>query len=319
MDGGETVRRIQDYARARTEKSYETVDMNALIEETVEITRTRWKDEAEVRDVRIDVELTLGQVPSVQGNASELREVFTNLIFNAVDAMPRGGRISIASRVEDGAVVVEIRDDGVGMTESVRVRIFDPFFSTKGPNGMGLGMSVVFGILDRHGGRIDVESRVGHGTRFILRLPAAAVEDAPARNEADPGEHRSARILVIDDEPDIVELVSDIFRAHGHEVATADNGARGVELAESAEFDLLFCDLGMREMSGWEVVKAIRARDRAIGVVLLTGWGATLPEDQVADHGIDAVVNKPFEMNRLLTTAAEILEIRDARRAGSPA
>jgi PAS domain S-box-containing protein len=310
FDGGETVRRIQDFARARTERNFENLNLNTLLEETVEITRTRWKDQAEVRDVRIDVEMELEDVPDIRGNASELREVYTNLVFNAVDAMPTGGKIVIRTRTEDGDAVVEVRDDGIGMTDDVCARIFDPFFTTKGTNGMGLGMSVVFGIVQRHKGRISVESRPGEGTCFRLRFPGVSAEARPDERDAAPAAERPARILVIDDEDDIAELVTDILEAAGHAVRSAPSGPEGLRLLETESFDVLFCDLGMREMSGWEVVKAVRAKDPAMGIALLTGWGATLSEEKVAEHGIDAVLNKPFEMKRLLETVARLLEVR---------
>jgi PAS domain S-box-containing protein len=310
FDGGETVRRIQDFARARTERNFENLRLNSLLEEVVEITRTRWKDQAEVRDVRIDVELHLDGVPEIRGNASELREVYTNLIFNAVDAMPEGGRIAITTRTEDGEAVTEVRDNGTGMSEDVSARIFDPFFTTKGTNGMGLGMSVVFGIVQRHKGRIGVESRPGGGTCFTLRFPGASAEAKVDEREAAPAADRPARILVIDDENEIAELVTDILEANGHSVRSASNGPDGLRLLEAEAFDVLFCDLGMREMSGWEVVKAVRAKDPVIGVALLTGWGATLSEEKVGEHGIDAVLNKPFEMKQLLQTVGRLLEAR---------
>jgi len=317
FDGGETVRRIQDFARSRTERDFELVDLNTLLQETVEITRTRWKDQAEMHDVRIDVTLERGAIPPVRGNASELREIYTNLIFNAVDAMPDGGSILLRSRADGGDVVVEVRDTGQGMDDFVRSRIFDPFFTTKGTKGMGLGMSVVYGIVERHKGKITVESALQKGTCFAIRMPAGSPEDREKSVEMLAPEATAARILVIDDERDIVELVADILEAHGHRVRSAVSGSEGLELLEQEEFDLLLCDLGMREMTGWEVVRAVRERDDGIGVVLITGWGATLSVEKVADHGIDAVLAKPFQMKKLLETVAEVLRLCGERRSAT--
>jgi PAS domain S-box-containing protein len=317
-DGGETVRRIQDFARSRTERPFEAVDLDALLEEVVEITRTRWKDQAELRGIRIDVTRKPGGVPPVHGNASELREVYTNLIFNAVDAMPSGGTIEIRSRTADDEVVVEVEDTGTGMSERVASRIFDPFYTTKGAKGMGLGMSVVFGIINRHKGMITVASEPGRGTCFTIRLPAASENGSGGAVEDVPSVPRAARILVVDDEPDIVELVTDILECDGHTVRSAGDGPAGLQRLEEESFDLMFCDLGMRGMSGWDVVKEVRARDATIGIVLLTGWGGTLPEERVAAHGIDAVLNKPFEMKKLLESVGRILDVRDRRTRGAP-
>ncbi len=313
QDGGETVRRIQDFARARTEQNFQALDVNALLTEVVEITRTRWRDQAEVRNVRIDVRMDLGDVRPIQGNGAELREVYTNLVFNAVDAMPSGGSITFASRMEDDTVVVTVRDTGSGMEPHVRARIFDPFFTTKGANGMGLGMSVVYGIVERHNGSIHVESEPGRGTTFTIRVPAAATTaDAPSGERAS-APAQVARILAVDDEPDILELVADILQTAGHRVDTVSSGPAALQRLRDARYDLMFCDLGMREMSGWEVVSAVRAQDTAMGVVLLTGWGATLSSDRVQEYGIDAVLNKPFEMEKLLGLVQKVMARRTAR------
>ncbi len=308
QDGGETVRRIQDFARARTERNFENIDVVALLQEVVEITRTRWRDEAHVRNVFIEVELDLAAVAPVRGNGAELREVYTNLIFNAVDALPSGGVIKFTSRMEGGEVVVCVRDDGVGMDESTRARVFDPFFTTKGPKGMGLGMSVVYGIVERHNGKIDLESEPGRGTCFTVRMAAATSDDQSPRDSAVVRDARVARVLVVDDEPEILEVVSEMLREVGHEVDTAGNGPEALRKVAAATYDLMFCDLGMRGMSGWDVVAAVRAKDTTMGIVLLTGWGATLSEDRVSEYGVDAVLPKPFEMKRILATVQEVLE-----------
>ncbi|MBZ0270206.1 response regulator, partial [bacterium] len=317
FDGGETVRRIQDFARSRTEQDFSDIDLEALLREVVEITRTRWRDQAELRNVKIDVEMDLVPVENIKGNGSELREVYTNLIFNAVDAMPKGGTIHIAAAMEDDEAVVHVRDTGHGMDESVRARIFDPFFTTKGTNGMGLGMSVVYGIIERHDGKITVESQPNKGTCFTVRIPSCPATETQCGADDEMAVDLSARVLVIDDETDILELMSDILDAGGHEVVTAGSGPEGLQRLEEGTFDLMFCDLGMRGMSGWEVVSAVRANDRGIGIVLLTGWGATLSGDKVEEYGIDAVLNKPFEMRRILETVVEITQRSQARRGAA--
>ncbi len=308
FDGGETVRRIQDFARARTGRDFTDVDVNAILEDAVEITRTRWKDDAELRNVKIDVEVHAGKVANIKGNASELREVTTNLIFNAVDAMPHGGRIHLESSMDGRDVIVAVSDTGRGMSDEVKARVFDPFFTTKGTGGMGLGLSVVYGILERHGGKITVESEPGRGTRFSIRIPSAEPASTPLMEETKDMTPRSAEILVIDDEEDILDLVSDILVENGYDVRIAKSGPIGIQLFGERAANLLLCDLGMREMSGWEVVTALRARDPKLAVILLTGWGATLPEEKIREYKIDAVLSKPFEMTKLLQTVAEVLD-----------
>jgi PAS domain S-box-containing protein len=308
FDGGETVRRIQDFARARTGRDFTDVDVNGILEDAVEITRTRWKDDAELRNVKIDVEVLPGRVGNIKGNASELREVTTNLIFNSVDAMPHGGRIRLESRMDGTDVLIEVRDTGRGMSEEVKARVFDPFFTTKGTAGMGLGLSVVYGIVERHGGKIAVDSELGRGTRFTIRFPSAERNAIPPLEEKTNMSPRSAKLLVIDDEVDILDLVSDILVENGYDVVTAKNGPEGIRSYGERKADLLLCDLGMREMSGWEVVSALRAHSPHLAVILLTGWGATLPDEKVREYRIDAVLAKPFEMNKLLQTVAQVLD-----------
>jgi len=195
------------------------------------------------------------------------------------------------------------------MTEEVQRQIFDPFFTTKGSRGMGLGMSVVYGILTRHGVEIDVATAVNHGTTFTLRFEVTDQALQPAGGDGASLPHlvRPGRILVIDDEAEIVEIVKDVLSAEGHEVATALNGHAGLSTAGSGGFDVVFTDLGMPDMTGWEVAERVRQLSPQSAVVLVTGWGATLDQDEVRRHGVEAVLNKPFEIDELVRVAASLL------------
>jgi signal transduction histidine kinase len=180
QDGRETVRRIQEFSRTRRDKKFENVELGEILSDALEITKTRWKDDALLRKVDIKPALSAAAVPPILGNASELREVFTNLILNAVDAMPQGGRLELSCRREGERVIAIVADTGVGMTEGIRQNIFDPFFTTKGARGMGLGMSVVYGIVTRHGGKIEVETALGKGTKFVLEFPVSREQTVTA-------------------------------------------------------------------------------------------------------------------------------------------
>jgi PAS domain S-box-containing protein len=310
QDGRETVRRIQEFSRTRRDKKFEPVDLNEILRDALEITKTRWKDDAALRKVNIaPVFKGSGSMP-ILGNASELREVFTNLILNAVDAMPQGGRLEVSCRSENGHVIAAVADTGVGMSEGVRQNIFDPFFTTKGASGMGLGMSVVYGIVTRHGGTIDVETALGKGTTFTLFFPATherRVAAAGTDGAALPQLMRPGRILVVDDEPDVAAVVKDVLAMAGHDVDTALSGSAALQMIQLTAYDLVFTDLGMPDMSGWDVAEKINAAKPDLTVALVTGWGTSLDEADAARRGIGAVVHKPFEIDELLATAHRLL------------
>jgi len=318
LDGRETVRRIQEFSRVRRDRRFSPVDLAEVMKDAVEITRGRWKAEAEQRNVTIQVELDLAPVPPVLGNAAELREVFTNLILNAVDAMPQGGRLRLRCRGEDDRVVAEVEDTGVGMTEEIRRHLFDPFFSTKGAGGMGLGMSVVYGIVTRHEGKIQVDTALGRGTRFRLDFPAASEAAAAAGADGDrvAVSSRPGRILVIDDEPEVAAVVRDVLSLEGHEVDTAFRAADGIRMVAVSSYDLVLTDLGMPDMSGWEVAEKVADLRPGLPVALVTGWGSSLDEEEARRRGIVAVVHKPFEVDELVRVAGTVLAQSDAQRAG---
>ena len=309
MDGRETVRRIQEFSRVRTDRPVSTVDLSEIIRDAVEITRTRWKNEAERRNIAIQVHLDCRDVPPVLGNAHELREVYTNLILNAVDAMPNGGDLTLRCSSDDDVVHSEVVDTGVGMPEEIRRHLFDPFFTTKGQGGTGLGMSVAYGIVTRHDGAIEVDSELGQGTKFTLGFPVceASLEVKGGDGASLPHLVRPGRILVIDDETSIAQLLEDALTGVGHTVEIAISGREGVELATVSDFDLVMTDLGMPDMSGWEVATTIRRERPNVPIVLVTGWATTLSEDEVERCGINAVVHKPFEIQELLDTASRVL------------
>lgn len=349
-DAAETVRRIQEFTRVRTVRSFTTVDVNQAVANAIEVSRPRWRDEAESRGARIEMQVELDRaLPPVNGNASEMGEVFMNLILNAADALQSGGRIRVTTGVtRDGMVEITIADDGKGMIEEVRQRVFEPFYSTKGPQGSGLGLSLAYGIVSRHGGDISVESREGEGSTFRVLLPIAAVSDlhvapddiagmppelaaadAGIRTEMDALRSVGAtpgRVLVIDDEGMIRTLLADILEQMGQEVETANAGIEGVRRfrdalagaqagaeghASSGErlrpFDLVLTDLGMPEMSGWEVVESIKALSPRTPVALITGWGDQLDPKKMEASGVDMVMAKPFSVREVKRLVAEAL------------
>jgi GAF domain-containing protein/CheY-like chemotaxis protein len=306
LDGAATVRRLQDFTRIRRDQPFVAVDLNEVVRDALEITQSRWREEPSSRGVSIEVRTSLGAPPRVAGDPAELREALTNLILNAVDAMPAGGALSLATAAEDGGAAVSVGDTGVGIPEGIRERIFDPFFTTKGPQGTGLGLSITYGIVQRHGGRIAVESEAGRGTTFRLRFPATATlpaAEAPAAEPADKG--ASLRCLVVDDEPAVGAMLGDVLRIGGHHAVVLDDGGEAIARFGAELFDIVFTDLAMPRVSGWQVARAIKEMAPAVPVFLVTGFGVELTEEERRAHGVDLVLVKPLKIQEILDAVAQ--------------
>jgi signal transduction histidine kinase/ActR/RegA family two-component response regulator len=304
-DGGQTVRRIQDFARMRKETRRESIDVRELIEDVVEITRSKWKNEAQGKGLSIEVDTQFAHTATIDGNAAELREALTNLIINAVDAMPKGGRLSFRARDERvderDMVRVEVSDTGQGIPREVQAQIFDPFFSTKGNLGTGLGLSITYGIVTRHGGTITVESVPDEGTTFVLRMPvgtATAGAGAAAADEEIP--FVPATVLVVDDEPEIRDVLVEGLTNAGYKATPVGSGREAITRLGLVHYDVVLTDLGMPEVTGWDVVAAARTTRPEMILGLVTGWGETLDPAQVSESGVTFVIAKPFDVRRVV-------------------
>ena len=298
LDGAQTVRRVQEFTRVRHDERFDTLDVNQVLHGVLELTRLAWEAGAKRLGVAFQLDLDLRATATVAGNASELCEVFTNLVLNAVDAMPGDGTLTISSESDDDQVRVRIRDDGVGMDENTRGRIFDPFFTTKTVKGTGLGLSVAYGIVARHHGSIDVESAPGAGTTFTLVFPAGAGAE---RKSAPAGEGPLPRlsVLVVDDEQPVLQVLADLLGAMGQEVRTALGGAAGLEAFRREPCDAVFTDLGMPDLNGWDLARAVRTLHPDVAVVLVTGWGFQLEEGVAHARGVDLIMPKPFSIEEV--------------------
>jgi signal transduction histidine kinase/CheY-like chemotaxis protein len=302
-DGAVTVKRIQEFSRINVNSKLVPLDINQVITDTVTVTSPLWKDQVQKQGRTIDLTTQLGEVTPVAGNAAELREVFTNMILNAIDAMPDGGNIVISSWQQGAQVCLAVSDTGTGMTEETRDKLFDPFYTTKEAANSGLGLSVVFGIIRRHHGTIEVESIENKGSTFIISLPESFDEVPVSEEPEEISEVSSVHILLIDDDPFVRDSVRMMLEHLGHKVSTATNGADGIEMFASESFDLVFTDLGMPGVSGWDVASGVKAINADVPVVLITGWGRELDATDVQAKGVDFVLPKPFE----LSTTAKIL------------
>jgi len=312
-DGAKTVKRIQDFARQRRDHDFQLVDVGQLLLDVGEITRPRWKDCAEAANTYIHLETFSEPSLLVMGDESELREVLVNLVFNAVDAMPGGGTLRMSAKATGDTVELSVRDNGTGMTEETRVRVFDPFFTTKDKLGMGLGLAVSYGIIRRHDATVDVESQLGVGTTFRIRLPIPANTVAPESAISFVRKQKStqagqAKILVVDDEECVRDLLRDILEKEGCETVVAEGGRDALYLFENGKFDAVFTDIGMPDMNGWELSRALRERDSKIPVAIITGWGEVVGSHEQQAAQVDWVLTKPFDIPEIVEMAQEVAQ-----------
>ncbi len=315
LDGAEIVRRIQDYTHATGEEDYVRVYLDEIVRDVIELTRPRWKSKAEADGIRVEIQEDRRHLPPVSGNPSELREVVTNLFLNAIDAMPQGGALTIKTETDRRINQIHIQDTGVGIPQDNLDRVFQPFFTTKESSSSGLGLSVSYGIVRRHGGSLRVESEPGEGSTFTIQLPVSLEALDESEAERPPRTGRAARILVIEDEERIRDNLRETLAFAGHAVTLADSAKQGINLFKKGEYDLIFTDLSMPEISGWEVARIIKEKDPEVLVALVTGWGVKMDGEKLGEKGIDMVISKPFQVNRVLNLVVEAVEIKK-KKAG---
>ncbi len=307
-DSGQTVRRLQDFTRRGLPQEFLNVDINTIIRDSIEMTKPRWKDESQSRGIHIEIASSLQDIPFVSGNASELREVLTNMIFNAVEAMPEGGKIEIRTFQKRRGIYIQISDTGVGIAEEAKKRIFEPFFTTKPFTNTGLGLSMSYGIIKKFGGEIEVESRVGRGTTFTITLPVGEEEKEETVGPQFVKKGRKARILVIDDEAFVRDVLSRTLAHADHQVTLAEDGRKGVQLFKEGDFDIVLTDLGMPGVSGWEVCRMIKEISPHTPVGMITGWGDEKNRGKLEEYGLDFFISKPFDFAQILNVVAEVME-----------
>jgi signal transduction histidine kinase len=309
QDGAEVVRRVQRFSRVQPVSDAVAVDLNQLVQEVVELTRPRWQDEAQLRGSRIEVSVESGVIGAAAGEPAPLREVLMNLLLNAADAISQGGRITLRTWAKDDRVYCSVTDTGVGMPEEVRRRALEPFFTTKGPKATGLGLSVAYGTVQRYGGTLTVESTEGQGTTVEVSLPTASAATAISKTTtaAPKAPALPLRILVIDDELQVRSTLAEMLEEQGHSVTQAPGGREGLSYLESNPelVDVVISDLGMPDMTGWDVAAAIQARWPRLPVGLITGWGETEITREERSR-VNFVINKPFDKAVLGATMSDI-------------
>ncbi|HXC58624.1 MAG TPA: ATP-binding protein [Steroidobacteraceae bacterium] len=304
-DVAATVARMREFYRTREPQlELVPVQLNELVQQVLHLTRARWSDMPQQRGITIEQRLELQpELPSVLGVESEIREALTNLVFNAVDAMPEGGTLTLRSRRAADRVLVEVIDTGVGMDEDARRRCLEPFFTTKGERGTGLGLAMVYGVLQRHGAGIEIDSAVGAGTTMRLSFAVATAATGTTLPPA-PAVPTALRVLVVDDDPVLLRSLREALEADGHKVTIANGGQEGVDLFQAAAqrgpaFNVVLTDLGMPYVDGRQVAAAVKQAAPSTPVIMLTGWGQRLVADGEIPPDVDLVLSKPPKLRDL--------------------
>ena len=325
-DVADTVARMREFYRPREAQLRLTpVDLNGLVRQVLDLTRVRWRDLPQERGIVIDVHLELAEsVPTIQGAEAEIRDALTNLVFNAIDAMPEGGVLTVStlalreratpssSGERAGHLCVAITDTGAGMDEATQRQCLEPFFTTKGERGTGLGLAMVYGMAQRHGAELEIQSVLGVGTTLRLIFPVAMAELSAAARMVTPARPlQRLRILVIDDDPLLTQSLRDTLEGDGHSVRTADGGQAGIDEFLAAQkrhepFAIVITDLGMPYVDGRKVATTLRAAAPSTPIILLTGWGQRLMRENDTPPDVDRVLAKPPKLRELRAALAEL-------------
>jgi signal transduction histidine kinase/ActR/RegA family two-component response regulator len=319
-DVARTVARMREFYRERdAQLTLERVQLNRAVQQVVDLTRPRWSDLPQARGAMVDLQTYFAEsMPDIMGAEHEIRDALTNLIFNAVDAMPSGGTLSVRTRkatVADGEtrVLIEVTDTGVGMDEDTRRRCLEPFYTTKGERGTGLGLAMVYGMIQRHSAELEIDSAPGKGTTVRLNFPAvtsSAVSSVKSKNVAVV--KRRLRILLVDDDPLLIKSLQDTLQEDGHLITATHGGREGIDAFAAAvkrgeNFDIVVTDLGMPHVDGRKVASSIKSSSPSTPVVLLTGWGQRLIATNDTPAHVDKVLAKPPRLHELRAALAELV------------
>jgi len=316
LDGANIIKRIQELAKVRRdEEGFAPVNLEEIISDAVEFLKNRWK-EFEARGIHIKIRKQLIESAPVMGNPSELREVLVNILHNSFDAMSKGGLITIKTMLRDNVVEIKITDTGDGISVETQDKIFNPFFTTKISGSTGIGLSTCLNIINRHGGKIECQSVKEEGATFTVSIPVIKgvkkiVEKNEEKGVSPTSANKEADILVIDDEESNLDILHNILELKGHRAALAISGEVGIDLFKKRGFDLVFTDIVMPKMSGWEVAKKIKEINPHTPVVLITGLGVQLDNEKLKKAGVSAIIVKPFKLDQILELVDEFMELKD--------
>jgi signal transduction histidine kinase/ActR/RegA family two-component response regulator len=331
-DVAQTVARMREFYRRDQQSELMPIELHPLISQVLELTRARWSDIPQERGCVVEVRTELTAATSrITGVESDIRDALTNLIFNAVDAMPNGGvltfrtRLSSESQPHPGDVAtleLEVSDTGIGMDEDTRRRCLEPFFTTKGERGTGMGLAMVYGMVRRHDAAIEIASAVGEGTTIKLEFNCAPTHDDVSIVIKGTMVVGALHVLIVDDDPLLSETLSEILSADGHTVVAADGGQAGIETFErlidqAPKLDVVITDLGMPYIDGRAVAAAVKRRSPTTPVIMLTGWGQQLSMESSMPANVDILLSKPPKMRELRRALADLLtRVGDAESRG---
>jgi CheY-like chemotaxis protein len=310
---------MREFYRERdSQLTLERVQLNRAVQQVVELTRPRWSDLPQARGTMVDLQTHLADpMPDIMGAEHEIRDALTNLIFNAVDAMPTGGTLSVRTRQTitngEARAYIEVIDSGVGMDEDTRRRCLEPFYTTKGERGSGLGLAMVYGMIQRHSAELEIESAAGRGTTVRLSFPAySSSVIAPPKATHAAVMKRGLRILLVDDDPMLIKSLQDTLQEDGHVITASHGGREGIEAFAAAvkrgeAFDIVVTDLGMPHVDGRKVAASVKGVSPATPVILLTGWGQRLIATNDTPAHVDKVLAKPPRLHELRAALTELI------------
>lgn len=310
-DARVVVDRLRDFYRSREESDIFTpINLNQLIQQSIQLTQPKWKNQSLANSVTVNIITDIQQIPQISGNEAELREVITNLVFNSVDAISANGSISLRTYADNENVVFEISDTGIGMSEETKKHCFEPFFTNKGERGTGLGLSIVYGTIQRHNGTIEVESEIGKGTTFRIRLPITEEIQDKQKEQKSESILKPLHVLVIDDEVLIQDMLGEYLSIDGHTFALASNGREGLDKFRSGSFELVITDRAMPDIGGDQLAFMIKQITTKVPVIMITGFGSLMKASGELPKNVDYLLSKPItllEFRQTLKTAKELM------------
>ncbi|MDP6505400.1 MAG: response regulator [Planctomycetota bacterium] len=311
QDAASVVSRLREFYRHRAPDEFrQPICPNQLMDQTIAMTRPRWKDQAMQQGKTITVETDFRAGDVFYGSEAEIRELLTNLVFNAVDAITADGVLTLRTHSTTNEVRFEVADTGIGMAEDVRLKCLEPFFTTKGDQGTGMGLSMVFGIVERHGGRIDIESERGKGTTIQISLPVGQGPDGVEESAVEAlRSERSLHVLIVDDEQPIRDIIAQLLTLDGHTSETAADGLEGLDLFHPGRFDVILTDRGMPGMNGDQLAASIRRVDPNQPILMLTGFGDMMAATREEPPGIDMVISKPINRQKLQDAMESVAQL----------